>query len=127
MQQQTNKIMHNIILQVSLYDTDTKKTDSLFVRLTDQPDLSRIQRLLSKYYGDCRYCYALALHYEPYTLTSYLRFQNEVIGDFLDGQEVVVPDNYHIYTKGFPASDGLFADISYNQHYKPLKLESYED
>lgn len=115
--------MNNIILQVSLYDADTKKTESLFCNLTGQPDLSRIYNLLRKYFGDeLRYWFTLTLHYAPYSLNSTLKFQNEVVSAFLDRQDITVYDRSHIFTQGFPASDGLLQDISLNSNYKRINF-----
>lgn len=114
--------MSNFILQVSLYDTDTKKIEVLFCNLTGQPDLSRIHTLLRKYYEDCKYCFTLTLHYAPYSLNSILKFQNEVISAFLDRKDITIFDRNHIFTQGFPVSDGLLQDISLNSNYKRINF-----
>lgn len=108
--------MCNYILQISLYDTLSDKPDKidvLFVKFDNEPSLARIHSIFCKYFQDLRYGYSLSLHYAPYNLNSLILFSNEVNHAFLDRKDVVIYDSYHIYTKDFPASDGLFKELGY--------------
>lgn len=104
------------ILQISLYDTLSEKENKisvLYTLLSNEPSLAHIHNILRKYYEDCRYCFALTLHYAPYSLNSILKFTDEVNHAFMDSECKVVYDSSHIMTEDFPISDGLIREIGY--------------
>ncbi len=104
------------ILQISLYDTLSEKANKisvLYTLLSNEPSLAHIHNILRKYYEDCRYCFALTLHYAPYSLSSTLLFLDEVNHAFMNSERKVVYDRSHIMTEDFPLSDGLLKEIGY--------------